>query len=130
MLCPSQYCEPFGLVAIEAMATGTPVIAADNGGFCETVYHGQTGFRCLTLGDWLSAVDCLANRKQQPIDLERQTALLADYAKDYYGMPRVGHLLDCIFRQVKSLDGKGWYECEPFNAVLAQSIYFGSIYLH
>ncbi len=36
--------EPFGLVAIESMATGTPVIARRAGAYTETVEHGRTGF--------------------------------------------------------------------------------------
>jgi glycosyltransferase involved in cell wall biosynthesis len=36
--------EPFGLVAIESMATGTPVIARRAGALTETIDHGQTGF--------------------------------------------------------------------------------------
>ncbi len=40
---PSHY-EPFGLVAIEAMAAGTPVIASDVGGLKYTVIDGETGF--------------------------------------------------------------------------------------
>jgi D-inositol-3-phosphate glycosyltransferase len=39
---PSYY-EPFGLVAIEAMAAGTPVIASNVGGLQHTVVHGKTG---------------------------------------------------------------------------------------
>ncbi|MBD2188901.1 glycosyltransferase family 4 protein [Pseudanabaena mucicola] len=39
---PSYY-EPFGLVAIEAMAAGTPVIASRVGGLQETVKDGETG---------------------------------------------------------------------------------------
>ncbi len=39
---PSYY-EPFGLVAIEAMAAGTPVIASQVGGLQETVLDGETG---------------------------------------------------------------------------------------
>ncbi|KAI9132266.1 glycosyltransferase [Acaryochloris sp. CCMEE 5410] len=39
---PSLY-EPFGLVPIEAMACGTPVIASAVGGLKFTVVHGQTG---------------------------------------------------------------------------------------
>lgn len=35
--------EPFGLVPIESMATGTPVIAVDSGGFKETISNGKTG---------------------------------------------------------------------------------------
>lgn len=41
---PSLY-EPFGLVALEAMATGTPVVVGDTGGFAETVEHGVNGIR-------------------------------------------------------------------------------------
>jgi len=36
--------EPFGLVAIESMATGTPVIARRAGALTETIEHGETGF--------------------------------------------------------------------------------------
>jgi D-inositol-3-phosphate glycosyltransferase len=39
---PSYY-EPFGLVAIEAMAAGTPVIASEVGGLRHTVVHNRTG---------------------------------------------------------------------------------------
>lgn len=39
---PSYY-EPFGLVAIEAMAAGTPVVASDVGGLRHTVVHNKTG---------------------------------------------------------------------------------------
>ena len=36
--------EPFGLVVIEAMACGTPVIAANTGSMPELIEHGKTGF--------------------------------------------------------------------------------------
>ncbi|HEU4671648.1 MAG TPA: glycosyltransferase, partial [Candidatus Limnocylindrales bacterium] len=36
--------EPFGLVAIESMATGTPVVARRAGALTETVEHGLSGF--------------------------------------------------------------------------------------
>jgi len=35
--------EPFGIVAIEAMAAGTPLIAAAVGGLCEVVKHREDG---------------------------------------------------------------------------------------
>jgi N-acetyl-alpha-D-glucosaminyl L-malate synthase BshA len=43
LLLPSQT-ESFGLVALEAMASGVPVIASDVGGLPEVVEHGKTGF--------------------------------------------------------------------------------------
>lgn len=36
--------EPFGLIPLEAMASGTPVIAVDEGGYRETIIHGKTGY--------------------------------------------------------------------------------------
>jgi glycosyltransferase involved in cell wall biosynthesis len=37
--------EPFGLTPLESMACGTPVVAADEGGFRETVLDGKVGVR-------------------------------------------------------------------------------------
>ncbi len=41
---PSTWEEPFGLVAIEAMATGRPCVVADVGGLQDIVIPGQTGY--------------------------------------------------------------------------------------
>jgi len=40
----AQIMEPLGLVPLESMACGTPVVAVKEGGFRETVISGQTGF--------------------------------------------------------------------------------------
>lgn len=39
----APYLEPFGLVPVEAMACGTPVVAVKEGGVRETIVHNQTG---------------------------------------------------------------------------------------
>lgn len=41
---PSLWQEPFGLVAVEAMATGRPVVVSDVGGLQEIVVHDETGY--------------------------------------------------------------------------------------
>ena len=38
--------EHFGIVPVEAMYLGTPVVAVDSGGPRETVLHGETGYLC------------------------------------------------------------------------------------
>lgn len=43
-VCPSQKHESFGLVNVEAMASGLPVIASNNGGIREIINSGQNGF--------------------------------------------------------------------------------------
>jgi len=42
-VCPSIY-EPFGIINLEAMACGVPVVASAVGGIQEVVVHGETGF--------------------------------------------------------------------------------------
>jgi glycosyltransferase involved in cell wall biosynthesis len=44
LLFPIDWPEPFGLVMIEAMACGTPVIAFRSGSVPEVIDHGATGF--------------------------------------------------------------------------------------
>jgi glycosyltransferase involved in cell wall biosynthesis len=44
LLMPIDWPEPFGLVMIEAMACGTPVIAYGSGSVPEIIDHGVTGF--------------------------------------------------------------------------------------
>jgi glycosyltransferase involved in cell wall biosynthesis len=51
---PSLY-EPFGIVALEAMAAGVPVVASDVGGLREVVTHGVTGIHT-----WASNAHSLA----------------------------------------------------------------------
>jgi glycosyltransferase involved in cell wall biosynthesis len=44
LVVPSLWAEPLGLVALEAIVRGVPVIASANGGLGEVVRHGTTGF--------------------------------------------------------------------------------------
>ncbi len=55
-LFPITWPEPFGLVMIEAMATGTPVVALRQGSVPEIVEHGRSGFVCDTLDEFVAAI--------------------------------------------------------------------------
>lgn len=100
VLMPTLYLEPFGGVAVEAMLSGTPVIAPDWGAFTETILPGVSGFRFQTLREACEGVE-LAGK------LPRAT--IRHYAENRYSLEAVGPLYDRYFRQLQTLWGDGWY---------------------
>lgn len=65
LLCPIDWPEPFGLVMIEAMACGTPVLAFRNGSVPEVIDDGVSG---RIVGDMHEAIQALP----EVIDLDRR----------------------------------------------------------
>jgi glycosyltransferase involved in cell wall biosynthesis len=59
-LFPIQWGEPFGLVLIESMACGTPVLAFNKGSVPEIVMHGKTGFVADTIEEMIEAVKMIS----------------------------------------------------------------------
>jgi glycosyltransferase involved in cell wall biosynthesis len=57
LLFPIQWAEPFGLVMIEAMACGTPVVAWRNGSVPEVIDDGVTGFVVDSMDGMVEAID-------------------------------------------------------------------------
>ena len=57
LLFPIDWPEPFGLVMIEAMACGTPIIAYDRGSVPEVMENGVTGFIVNEIEQAVEAVD-------------------------------------------------------------------------
>lgn len=56
LLFPIDWCEPFGLVMIEAMAAGTPIIAWPTGSVPEVVINGESGFLVSSIEEAVDAV--------------------------------------------------------------------------
>jgi glycosyltransferase involved in cell wall biosynthesis len=84
LLFPTDWPEPFGLVAIESSAAGTPVIAFPNGALPEIVEHGRNGFLVQSLDEMIEAIrslDTLDHRECREVVRERFT--VARMADDY-----------------------------------------------
>lgn len=60
-LFPITWREPFGLVMVESMASGTPVIAMKLGSTTEVIAHGKTGFLCNDIEECVSAIAKVAD---------------------------------------------------------------------
>lgn len=67
LLFPIDWAEPFGLVMIEAMACGTPVIAFNRGSVPEVIDHGVTGFICNDVEEAVRAVQRLGELSRAEI---------------------------------------------------------------
>lgn len=108
VLMPTEYIEPFGGVAIEAMLSGTPVLTSDHSAFTETNINGITGFRCRVLGDWLDAIDRLG----ECLDPEP----LALHAERMYGMHGIGaEYVRVLSAMQEAASPRGWYTRRSFS---------------
>jgi glycosyltransferase involved in cell wall biosynthesis len=58
---PLRWAEPFGLVVVEAFASGTPVVAWRTGAMPELVVDGVNGFLVAGVDEAAAAVDRLAD---------------------------------------------------------------------
>ena len=65
LLFPVDWPEPFGLVMIEALACGTPVIARPCGSVPEVLRDGMTGFMASSVDDLVQAVHAISSISRQ-----------------------------------------------------------------
>lgn len=73
LVVPSTGIESFGLVAIEAFACGTPVIASGHGGLGEIVVHRRNGL-LFSPGDPDELAGALRHAEREPADMRRMGA--------------------------------------------------------
>jgi glycosyltransferase involved in cell wall biosynthesis len=91
LLFPIDWPEPFGLVMIEALACGTPVIAYDHGSVPEVIEDGVNGFVVRDLEDATQAIGRISNLSRvrcREVFEKRFTAnrMASDYVKLYSRM--------------------------------------------
>lgn len=97
LLFPIRWDEPFGLVLIEAMASGVPVIAFDRGAVSEVICHGESGFIVDNFVDMCRAVEQLPT-------IDRQ-ACRRHVAEHFSIASTVSRLNDCYSRAIA---GETW----------------------
>lgn len=84
LLFPIDWPEPFGMVMIEAMACGTPVIAWNCGSVPEVITHGKTGYIVENIPQAISALKNIQsfNRDECRAEFERRFSVTT-MAKNY-----------------------------------------------
>ncbi len=89
LLVPIDWPEPFGLVMIEAMACGTPVIAFNRGSVPEVIDDGLTGFVVEDINGAIGAVDRLGHLSREKIRRRFEERFTARrMAQDYLAVYR------------------------------------------
>ena len=87
LLFPIDWPEPFGLVMIEAMAAGTPVIAWRCGSTQEVIEHGRSGFLVDSVDEAVAAVKAVGTLSRAGVRAAFEQRFTADrMARDYVGL--------------------------------------------
>lgn len=103
----TDYLEPFGGVSIESLLCGTPVITTNYGCFPETIPHGEVGYRCQTLDQFVWAA-----KNIDKINPKR----CRKYAEQNYSTERISKIygtwftsLYHLYLSAKGAEQEGWY---------------------
>ncbi|GAB4324598.1 MAG: glycosyltransferase family 4 protein [Leptolyngbyaceae cyanobacterium] len=90
-LFPITWREPFGLVMIESMVSGTPVIAMKLGSTSEVIAHEQTGFLCSSVEECLQAL-------QRIPEIDR--AKCRQHVEENFSVQRMTDGYEAVYQQV------------------------------
>jgi glycosyltransferase involved in cell wall biosynthesis len=93
LLFPINWSEPFGIVMIEAMACGTPVIAHPMGSVPEVVEHGKSGFIVNSLEEALAAI--------KQIDLLPRSVVRKSFEERFTAERMAGDYINVFNRMIR-----------------------------
>jgi glycosyltransferase involved in cell wall biosynthesis len=95
---PSLYVEPFGMIAVEALISGTPIITTPWGGLGEINIDKLTGFHCNNFKDFVNAV----------IDIKRIDPTVCNIRGKRYDMEFIKYEYQRWFNDLYGLWDGGW----------------------
>ena len=90
-LFPINWEEAFGIVMIESIATGTPVIAMNLGSVPEVIAHGVSGFVC-------QSYDQMTEMIPAALELNRQTC--REYVENKFSMSQMVNAYEAVYRKI------------------------------
>lgn len=105
MLFPIQWNEPFGLVMIESMATGTPVIALNGGSVNEIVREGVSGYIC-------NSVDEMVEKAKS---IKISAASVRSYGQQYFSVERMGRKYADLYAEMLAATPGSTNKVRPFE---------------
>lgn len=103
LIMPSHY-ESFGMVALEAMACGTPVVASQVGGLAFLVQDGITGYM-VPGGDPETLAKTLEKLLKNPVLRDQLGKQAAEYAK-FYSWDKIALRVKTVYEEMLENKGK------------------------
>jgi glycosyltransferase involved in cell wall biosynthesis len=89
MLFPIQWNEPFGLVMVEAMACGTPVLAMPGGSVPEVIKDGVSGYICRSVREM----------SKRAVDLNLNPATVRRYVEDNFSLEKMVEQYTTLYQE-------------------------------
>ena len=121
--------EHFGIVPLEAMLAGVPVLAANTGGPLETVVDGKTGWLCPPdkVENWTAVMDKLLHRLSQG-ELKKIGTAGTERVKKEFSDVKMAERLDTIISSMSGVDRKSSQELVAFlftvGVVIFDTLYY------
>lgn len=112
LLFPIEWNEPFGLVMIESMACGTPVLAFEGGSVAEVVKDGVSGQICR---DTNHMAECAKALDMRP-------TVVRKYCEDFFSVERMTNGYLDIYQRMCERDVSVSYADEPVATVPADDL--------
>jgi len=106
LVFPIDWPEPFGMVMIEALATGTPVIAFNHGSVPEIIEHGKTGYVVNNIEQAVEAV--------KKLNLISRTVCREVFERSFTSAVMAGNYV-ALYEQICRKEGKIFHLQAPSN---------------